>query len=340
VWVETEFERHMNQRLVAELGQERATSMCSQFVVARNKVLHEIKNIHGVEPQLSDHGPDHISNVLDNVMSLISSDHSIHGLTARELYILGLVVLFHDVGNLFGREDHHTRIGEVFDWARGSDSVTRREKTLILRAASAHTGVTKSGSKNTLAEVDPSEHFEGKPVALRSIAAILRLADELAEGPQRTTEFFRTNIGYEPPSQKFHQYAACTHVSADRASGRLRLTYELQLDDFELPANTARVGDLVAFLEFIFHRVSKLDDERRYTRFYCPLLDAFRQTDVAINFYSGSRPLEFGLNFQLDDLVVPGQGDSTFNSRLPGKCSPPKDIASEAVRAATEGAGQ
>lgn len=340
MWIETEFERHMFERLVAELGNERAISMRSQFVVARDKVLHEIKNIQGVEPQLSDHGPEHISNVLENVMSLISSDHAIHGLTARELYILGLVVLFHDVGNLFGRVDHHHRIGEVYDWARGVDSVTRREKTLILRAASAHTGVTRSGSKNTLAEVDLSDHFDGKPIALRTIASILRLADELAEGPQRTTEFFRTIIGYEPTSQKFHQYAACTHVSVDRASGRLRLTYEFQLNDFELPAKPSRIDDLTGFLEFVLHRVSKLDDERRYTRFYCPLLDAFRQTDVAMNFYSGARPLEFGLNFQLDDLVVPGQVDSTFDARYPGKCSLPQNIAADAVRAAMVGAAQ
>ena len=69
MWAETEFERHMFDRLVVELGRERATLMQSQFVVARNKVLHEIKNIAGVEPQLSDHGPDHISNVFENVRS-------------------------------------------------------------------------------------------------------------------------------------------------------------------------------------------------------------------------------------------------------------------------------
>ena len=337
---ETEFERHMFNRLVEELGRERATSMQSQFIVARDKVFHEIKNIKGVEPQLSDHGPQHISNVFENVISLISSDQALHGLTARELYILGLVVLFHDVGNLFGREDHHHRIGEVYDWARGVDSNTRREKTLVLRAASAHTGVTRSGSKNTLAEVEQSDHFDGKPISLRTIAAILRLADELAEGPQRTTEFFRTTIGYEPTSQKFHQYAACTHVSADRASGRLRVTYEFQLDDFELPSNISRIKDLSEFLAFVLHRVSKLDDERRYTRFYCRLLDAFRQTDVAMNFYTGARPLEFGLNFQLDDLVVPGQGASTLDARYPGKCSQPQRIAVDAVQAATERAVQ
>lgn len=340
MWIETEFERHMFHRLAAELGNDRARSMQSQFIVARDKVLHEIKNIQGVESQLSDHGPDHIGNVLNNVISLISIDESIHKLSARELYILGLVVLFHDVGNLFGRDDHHHRIGEVYDWARGVDSINRREKTLILRAASAHTGITRSGSRNTLAEVEQAEHFEGKPIALRTIAAILRLADELAEGPQRTTEFFRTTIGYEQASQKFHQYAACTHVSADRAFERLRLTYEFQLNDFELPENIARINDLTDFLDFVLKRVSKLDDERRYTRFYCPLLDAFRQTDVAMNFYSGACQLEFGLNFQLDDLVVPGQSDGAFDVRYCGRCSEPQNIAADAVRAAIEGAVQ
>lgn len=340
MWNETDFERHMYKRLVVELGKDRAGSMKAQFVVARDKVLHEIRNIPGVEPQLSDHGPEHIRNVLENVMSLISSDHTIHGLTARELYILGLVVLFHDVGNLFGRDGHHTRIGEMYDWARGNDSASLREKKLILSAARAHTGVALSGSKDTLLEVGEHDQFDQNSIKLREIASILRLADELAEGPQRTTEFFRTNIGYEPTSEKFHEYAASTHVLADRPNERICLTYDLQLERFELPANNARLDDLIAFLDYVLHRVSKLDDERRYTRFYCPILRAFRKTDVAMNFHSGSRLLEFGLNFQLDDLVVPGQGNSTFYSRYPGKCSQAQEIATKAVRAATEGAVQ
>ncbi len=337
MWAETEFERHMFQRLVADLGKDHATSMQSQFIVARDKVLHEIKNIAGVEPQLSDHGPDHIKHVLDNVLSLISNDPLVHKLDGRELYLLALVVLFHDVGNLFGRQDHHNRIGEVYDWARGTDSSVRQEKRLVIRAARAHTGVTKSGNRNTLAEIDPSDHFEGKSVALRTIAATLRLADELAEGPQRTTEFFRINVGYEPDSTKFHQYAASTRVSADRANGRIRLTYEIQLDDFELPNKPSRVDDLSDFLTFVQHRIAKLDEERRYTRFYCPLFDAFRQTDVAINFSTGSHLIDLDIRFQLDDLVVPGDGAKAFEVRYPQKCSPARQIAEDAVRAATEG---
>jgi hypothetical protein len=279
--------------------------------------------------------------VFDNVVSLISTEATEHCLSGGELYILALVVLFHDVGNLFGRTGHHEKIGEVYHWARGNDSVAIREKTLVVRAAKAHTGVSQSGSKNTLVEVDESDHFGGKPVALRVIAAILRLADELAEGPQRTTEFFRNTIGYGD-SQKFHQYAACTHVSADRSTGRIRLTYEIQLDDFGLPADLTRAKELSDFIAIVLDRVAKLDEERRYTRFYCPQLEVFRQTDVAINFSVAGRLIDFAIRFQLDDLVVPGQtqGESIFETRYPGKCSSPQTVAQSVIQAATNGAVQ
>jgi hypothetical protein len=230
------------------------------------------------------------------------------------------------------------KIGKVYDWARGTDSKVRHEKTLVLQAARAHTGITSNGGRDTLAEVAEADHFDGKPIRLRTIAGILRLADELAEGPQRTTDFYRIHCGYEEGAVQFHEYAACTHVSADRASERIRLTYELQLNDFDLPADTGRLKDLAGFIDFITHRISKLDDERRYTRFYCPLLDVFKQTDVAINFAHGSAPLGYGVSFRLDDLVVPGHRAHTFDTRYPGKCETAIQVAENAVKAATEGA--
>lgn len=325
----------MRDRLAAEMPGE-WNSLCSRYVATRDKVLNEIKQIQGVEPSLSDHGPDHIHNVLNNAISLLSVDAAAHGLRAFDLYVLGMAIVFHDVGNLFGRKDHHLKIGTVFDWARGVGANVRREKTVIIRAAQAHAGTSASGGRDTLAEVDITDHLEGHAIQLRTIAAVLRLADELAEGPQRTTEFYRTKIGYDVSSDVFHKYAACTNVAADRANERIRLTYEIQLSDFGTDANEQRTN-LSLFLEFLLHRVAKLDEERRYARFYAPILIPFKQTDVALYFEDNGVPLAAGVRFTLDDLVVPGESGADFTSRFPGKCKSPSEISADVMSSLRKG---
>lgn len=335
-WTETHFEKHVKERLTSEFGPDKGHSMYSRYVTARDKVLREIRQIPGVEPDLSDHGPDHLANVMDNAFSLIGGDTNVHGLSASDLYVLALVIVFHDVGNLFGRADHHVNIGKVFDFARGNAADVRREKTLVIKAAQAHTGTSSAGSRNTLVAVDLADHLDNRPIQLRQIAAIMRFADELAEGPQRTTDFYRAHIGYAAQSEVYHQYAACTHVAADRANERIRLTYEIQLDDFKGDPPEKK-DSLATFLTFVFHRISKLDEERRYAKFYCPILAVFKQTDVVINFSKGGTLLPIDVRFQLDDLVIPGEHKAVLEVRFPGKCKTPANIAEDVYAVSEKG---
>jgi hypothetical protein len=248
---------------------------------------------------------------MNRVLAVISTERNQHGLSAADLYILLLAILFHDVGNLFGRDKHNERIGEVFDFARGVHASVRREKLLIVKAARAHTGRSATGDKDTLTELDDREHFNGGVIKLQSIAAILRLADELAEGPQRTTEYFRTAVGYADGSNIFHQYASCTHVAADRGNGRICLTYEIDLNEFRLDGIRIDRERLLELLSFVRHRICKLDQERRYTRFYCDSLAAFKKTEVRLNFWHNGSLVPMEFYFDLDDLVVPGANDLT-----------------------------
>jgi hypothetical protein len=326
MWQENRFERKLNQLLTTEFGQVAGSSFFSKYIFTRDRLIREIEQIRAVEPMLSDHGPRHIANVLENACDLVFENEKIIGLSGIDLYILAQAILFHDVGNLKGREAHNLKIGEVFDWARGSSADLRREKHLIVKAAQAHTGTSPLGGRNTLDSVDILDHFDGKQVQLRNIAAILRFADELAEGPQRTTDYYRSSIGYSDKSENFHRYASCTHVSIDRLNGRVRLTYEIQLDEFD-GNELNRQNQLATFLGFILERIIKLDEERRYTRYYCPILSVFKLSDITINFSSGSQILQSFVRFQLDDLVVPGEKANSIESVIAGKCDSPAGIA-------------
>jgi hypothetical protein len=309
-WVKTDLEVYVESQLKQKFGSDKGEAHFANFVSSRTKVLDEIGQIQGVEPLLSDHGPKHIADVMKQVLMLISTDEQIHKLQALDLYVLLLAVLFHDVGNLFGRFGHNNRIAAVYDFARGTSADVRHEKALVIRAARAHTGQSTTGDKNTLFELNDREHLNGEIIKLQTIAAVLRFADELAEGPQRTTDFFRNSIGYGE-SQIYHQYASCTHVAVDRAHGRICLTYEIELKEYRAANGTIDRPRLIELLECIQHRIGKLDQERRYTRYYCELLSIFKKTEVRISFWSNGFPVALDIAFDLDDLVVPGtNGDA------------------------------
>lgn len=308
MWNTTRFEIHLKERLREEFHDEKGGQIYSTYEVTRGKLVDDVyQQILRAEPNLSDHGPDHIANVLDNVLYLLSNSHEEHRLSAIELYLLAMGVLFHDVGNLHGRLDHHKKIGEIYDLARGTHARVRREKVLVMRLAGAHTGVASDGTRDTLKEVAEIDHLEGAMVHLRSIGAILRFADELAEGPQRTSEFLRRAGLYAEDSKIYHEYASVTNVGIDRRNQRILLTYEINIDDDTLARDDCSTW-LQNLLLFIYKRVVKLDQERRYTRFYSDVLLPFKATQITFNFHCKSTLLPIELqSLLLDDKVIPGE---------------------------------
>ena len=185
---------------------------------------------------------------------LLLSDDGIKKLSGIEMYCLGMFILFHDTGNVYGRKNHHKKVGRVFDCIRDKDISLRHEKTLVVRATSAHTGKAQDGSCDTLKEVAELDHLANRPVRLRELAAILRFADELAEGPQRTSEFMQVEDLYESESKKFHDYASRTTILIDRQNSRIFITYTIDID-------INKPDELSDFLSFVFERIQKLNQE-------------------------------------------------------------------------------
>ena len=295
----------MEDLLKEQLGVRDGTAYMAQYTLAKHKLINEIyEHIAGSEPSLSDHGQRHIANVLENAYNLIGHSFKKVGITGVEAYCLGMTILFHDVGNLFGRNDHRENINEVFDWVRGTEPRVRPEKTIVTRAAWAHTGSGFDNSSDTLKDLAPNEHLERQPVRLRSLAALLRFADELAEGPQRTSEFLRTKGLFTKASRPFHEYASMTHVHIDRGNARIALKYEMEVpQDLSVTESQA---ELTSLLRIIYTRVEKLDQERRYTKFYCDFLNPFSKTEVTFNFHHNGVVLSPLPPLELTDKVVPG----------------------------------
>lgn len=297
------FGDQLRKKILENFKGNKGHELANAYDQAKLKLQREVyPEIRGSEPNLTDHGVDHVSNVEQDVIDLLSDKGTITNLSGIEMYCLGMFILFHDVGNVFGREDHHNKVAIVFDRIRGKNASLRCEKTMVVRATRAHTGTARDGSRDTLKDLDDEkEHLGGKPVRLRELAAILRFADELAEGSQRTSEFMQEEGLYESKSQQFHDYANITNILIERQNSRIVITYEIDID-------VNRPDELRNFLCFIFCKVQKLDQERQYARYYSKLLEPFKVTEVTFNFHCGSDILDIDLPpLKLtDSVVVPG----------------------------------
>ena len=300
IWNETDFEKNLRKVLKKNFGREGGDAYMSLYVSARTVLLEDVlEDIRGSEPDLTDHGPKHIRHVLKNVFKLLDGD--LKYFTAIEHYILGLSVLFHDVGNLHGRKHHNKRIARFYDHVRQAPKFDQ-EKSLIVQIAQAHTGEAMNGSRNTLADVADACQLDGERIRTREIAAIVRFADELAEGRQRTSEYMRRHGLYLPESIPYHDYSAATDIAVDRANHRIAITYQLNIRTKEgLERELCRVGD---FLKLACGRLAKMDVERRYARFHCPTpLVPFRQISACLNMQVDGEFLHPPLQATISDEV-------------------------------------
>lgn len=235
MWELRRIERRLKEALREQFGETRGESLYALYVSARDKVTTEIlPNVPAAEPSLTDHTPRHVADVLDRVEKLLGDDAiGLTGklLTPAELYVLCLSIMFHDVGNAISREGHERRIAKIYGWVREGEQMQTpaQERHMVLKVAGAHAGKTNAGDRDTIRDVPPTSDLDGEPVRLPELAAILRLADECAEGQHRTSEFMRAFGLYDDASRIYHAYARAASVHIDRGGRRIALTISINL---------------------------------------------------------------------------------------------------------------
>jgi hypothetical protein len=74
--------------------------------------------------------------------------------------------------------------------------------------------------------------------------------------------------------------------------------------------------NLENFLNFVYERMTKIDDERKYCRYYCPWLDSMKEISADFNFWCNNEEIEIGLHpIVFSDKIVPGDiGRDLVNS--------------------------
>jgi hypothetical protein len=288
-----------------------------------NKEVHPNINVGPTAREpiwLTDHGPEHITTVIRRAGELVSAPEQ-KAVTPYEAYILLLACHFHDVGNIFGRDEHEKKVRDVMfkldHTLVGEDTL---EKRMICDIAMAHGGFVdvEKENKDTIGALRYDRSTKPNGVDVKKLAAVLRFADELADDKTRTNRFVQeASRQSHPGSEIFHAYAAHLRPTRiDHDSCSVEVHFELNVDSLQRKY-PKKEEDRFLFEE-ILDRTLKMHREHIYcSRFMLPsvLLERINvQIDVCTTDFS---TVLAQIKYTMEPLGYPG------SPKMLGEICPP-----------------
>lgn len=275
MWHETSLETLLKKQLkTLDLSVLHHDKFYQQYEQVRQYMRTEIyPNITRIEPNLSDHGEVHIQNVLHNAYKLIEYPlNRDNKYTPLDLYVLCSAILIHDIGNIHGRHKHETALENVYMSNKVFSNIDTVEKRIVSKIATSH-----GGMENAISTLSDEENISGKRIRSKCIAGLLRFADELAEGPQRTSTYMLNNSLISNESSIYHQYASISE-SPVIALDAVILKYNIAVSNF-------LENELGQLLLMLYSRIYKLNRERINCGIYSEHIQKIKKVAVTINFF-------------------------------------------------------
>lgn len=241
---------------------------------------------------LTDHGPRHIEMVMRRASALINDSKNGEfscKLTPYEGFLLLLSIHCHDVGNIYGREGHETRILDILSKFPDFQKLKASEQRQIAQIASTHGG-NIDGDKDTIGKVltDGTVELLSQPIRPQLLAAILRLADELSDEHSRADEFGLLHGQIPPESEIYHRFAKCLEtVKIDREAKRIHFEFCLYPPDILSEFGKKKKADgsieKTYLLDEIHMRTKKAFSEMIYCmKFMRELITPFQKLDIKL----------------------------------------------------------
>lgn len=273
------------------------------YQIVRTYFCKEIyPNIAKIEPNLSEHGESHIQDVLLNTYSLVE-DSLVSGqikyetYSPLELYVLCMSILVHDIGNIHGRSGHEKKLTEIFNPTL-FNTIDRSEMKIIIDIAKAH-----GGKGDTLSKLSIDQLY-GNPINSPCIAALVRFADELAEGPQRTSQYMIRKGLINNDSIAYHHYASILKKPAIMQNNIIL--------EYNVVINAYTATELESLLKITYSRIEKLNYERIYCGQYSENIQKLKKVIVKMTFFENVDsfdPIDIDSNlteFELTNLECHG----------------------------------
>jgi hypothetical protein len=231
---------------------------------------------------LTMHDKEHVSRVRQVAADLICRSDKID-LDHFEMTLLLIAIYLHDIGNVLGRDGHERQIHRVLQAAGAALPVDQVEYAAAKQIAGVHGG-TIAGSKDTISTLPERQAVSGRQVRMRLLAAILRLADELADDPARANRVQLAAGALPAGAEVYHIVADGLHSQMHDATTReIMLSYAFK-DPAVFKRKLGKGSGQVHLLDEIFDRSMKTFNEARYcSRFMRPFMEFERvKVDIMI----------------------------------------------------------
>ncbi len=225
-------------------------------------------------PYYTNHGPDHIVRIMrlyekmlkNNVPGIapeteISEMLSSVVLNFYEIYLLLCATVWHDVGNLLGREQHNQKITEISDRLKNHFFVDGTMEKYALQIARAHTGNDAVRKEIPIEDID----YRNEEINLRFLGALLRLVDELEEGEVRIDRPFYESMEYLiPENNKIHWEIARCIKRIEPKPDDAEIEIHTRIDQGDLFKLFAKDGRKIALIDGLISKIDEINQKRIY----------------------------------------------------------------------------
>jgi HD superfamily phosphodiesterase len=217
---------------------------------------------------LNDHGWGHVEKVIKHASLLVATNNC--DLNVIEVYLLLVSILFHDLGNIYGRKDHEKKVHKILS-SYSKHIGDALDTTIVRKIVDAHGGTDIEGNKDKITYLEEEKIvFTGHRVRKRLLASILRFADELADDRYRASKGLLEHGLIQKGSRIHHIYSdsICPPI-IDHNNKQIKLQYYIN----EEYLNETFGDDQVYLIDEIYNRILKMHFERLYCmRFATPFI--------------------------------------------------------------------
>ena len=232
------------------------------------------------------HGCRHVSDLVESLDKLGSSIGEKKGATELnplESYILLCAAHLHDVGNLGGRKDHPMRSGELI---RNNRNLFYDTETChhIYDVARVHGGIDGKYGRDTFRKIHTDNYSFPR---IRLLAAMLRMADELSENPERVPRELLNWFKESPASNLAFRYAGCFH-RFDFQNDTLDIQFRIYPDQYK--SVTVVDGKSVEFFDHLERKIDVIEKEARYCSQYGRPDFDIRRIRLTMEYYKDDFP--------------------------------------------------
>jgi len=240
-------------------------------------------------PYINDHTRKHLERVLAHIESLLEMNFYAPGqsgadipadkhITWTDTLILLNALVWHDIGNIYGREGHAQEVHDCF-----KDVAPRmydgQLAQYVKQVAEAHSG--PNAIERAIPNAQAVVRYHSDDIHLQFLAAVLRFADELDEDSRRISPGEYEELGVVPEdNQRFWFFSKVnSSIKVQMNSGPFNTSLSVHIDSkvpasrFDVRFTTRRrpgTGQRVktAAMTEYFRRIFKINAERVYCNSY------------------------------------------------------------------------